>query len=481
MKTLDANTREFIRTFVKEIGNSNAAVFAGAGLSRPAGFVDWKGLLKEIADDLELDIDRETDLISIAQYHVNKFGNRSKLCRILIEEFTKDVGITENHNILASLPIQTFWTTNYDKLIENSLSHYEKRYSVKRTQKDFPNSVSNCDAVLYKMHGDIDLPQDAVLTKDDYERYNLTHEVFIDVLKGDLLTKTFLFIGFSFDDPNLQHILSKIRILMGQEQRTHYCFMKRLTLADFENDTYRYSYALTKFNYKIEDLKRYGINVLLVDSYSEITDILKTVGTQCKRANIFISGSASDYGTWGVDRVGAFCSTLSKRLLNAKKNIVTGFGLGIGSFVISAGLEEIYYNQKDSIDKRLKLRPFPQVSSGGIDIKELWTNYRKEMLENVGISIFVFGNKFDSSHNLINANGMIEEFDLSISSGAVPIPIGVTGFTTKDLWDKVISNFDKYIPDSSLKELYQAIGDGTKTDEEIIDCVIKIVNKLSTV
>jgi len=76
---------------------------------------------------------------------------------------------------------------------------------------------------------------------------------------------------------------------------------------------------------------------------------------------------------------------------------------------------------------------------------------------------------------------MVEEFELSVSNGAVPIPIGVTGYVTKELWDTVINNFDKYIPDPSLKDLYQAIGDVTRTDEEIIDCVLKIVNKLSAV
>jgi hypothetical protein len=35
---------QFIRDFTKEIRSKNAAIFAGAGLSIPAGFVDWKGL-----------------------------------------------------------------------------------------------------------------------------------------------------------------------------------------------------------------------------------------------------------------------------------------------------------------------------------------------------------------------------------------------------------------------------------------------------
>jgi SIR2-like domain len=53
------------------------------------------------------------------------------------------------------------------------------------------------------MHGDIDHPDEAVLTKDDYESYHVKMDQFITTLSGDLVSKTFIFIGFSFTDPNL--------------------------------------------------------------------------------------------------------------------------------------------------------------------------------------------------------------------------------------------------------------------------------------
>lgn len=52
--------RELLRlidSLSKELDEGNLAVFAGAGLSRSAGFVDWKSLLKPIADDLDLDVE----------------------------------------------------------------------------------------------------------------------------------------------------------------------------------------------------------------------------------------------------------------------------------------------------------------------------------------------------------------------------------------------------------------------------------------
>ena len=44
------NKSIFIRDIIKELEEENVAVFAGAGLSMPAGYVSWEELLKPIAD-----------------------------------------------------------------------------------------------------------------------------------------------------------------------------------------------------------------------------------------------------------------------------------------------------------------------------------------------------------------------------------------------------------------------------------------------
>src|SRR5437763_8547920 len=102
----------FKKDFVKDLAENNVAIFAGAVMSRTSGYVDWKELLSDIADELGLQIGKESDLISLAQYHVNE-KSRAKLSKRILEEFVDENDITENHRILARLPISTFWTTNY--------------------------------------------------------------------------------------------------------------------------------------------------------------------------------------------------------------------------------------------------------------------------------------------------------------------------------------------------------------------------------
>lgn len=65
---MDKHSEQFVETFVKELEEENVAIFAGAGLSVGAGYVDWKKLLQPIAEDLGLDIDKEHDLISMGSF-----------------------------------------------------------------------------------------------------------------------------------------------------------------------------------------------------------------------------------------------------------------------------------------------------------------------------------------------------------------------------------------------------------------------------
>ena len=164
----------FISVFVEALHNQNAAVFAGAGLSIPAGLVNWKELLRDIASDVGLDVNKENDLITVAQFHVNEHRGRHRINQALIDEFSTRAKITENHKVLAELPIKTYWTTNYDTLIEDSLRAGGKTPDVKITQENLATSVPRRDAVVYKMHGDVSQPDKAILTKDDYETYEST-------------------------------------------------------------------------------------------------------------------------------------------------------------------------------------------------------------------------------------------------------------------------------------------------------------------
>ncbi len=470
---MSKKVEHFIKDFLREIEENNAAIFAGAGLSAASGFVDWKALLKDFAIDLDLDIDKESDLVSLAQYHLNKnANNRHSLNDKIANEFHHGKIPNVNHQILARLPISIYWTTNYDKLIEKSLENVGKIVDVKYTTQHLAKTIHGRDAIIYKMHGDVEHPDDAIISKDQYERYYDSHGAYINTLSGDLVSKTFLFIGFSFTDPNLDYVLSRIRVTFKNNQRKHYCIFREVKQYKDELPA-DYDYRKIKQALAISDLLRFNIHVLLVSEYEEITAILKEIEDRFKRKTIYISGSAHEFGTWGQEVSEKFISDLSRAIIKNGFRIVSGFGLGVGSSVITGVLEEIYLNKKEKLQDQLLLRPFPQGEKG----KAQWDLYRKDMISYAGISLFIFGNKLEDG-KLVTANGVHREFEISVEQKAIVVPLGATGYVANDLWNKVKDDYLKYTGTNESVDLFKELGNDALSPNELVSVVIKFLNQI---
>lgn len=488
-------TYSFIEDYIEQLKQGSAAVFAGAGLSAGVGFVDWKGLLEKPAKRIGLDVQKEDDLVTLAQYIFNEDGSRQPLAEVIRNNFISPNKINSNHEILSSLPIKTYWTTNYDSLIEDSLNKSGKNPDVKKTIADLSTIISKRDAVIYKMHGDISDANNAVLIKDDYEVYETKNHLFTLNLKSDLISKTFLFIGFSFEDPNLEYILSKVRILLEGNGRKHYCFLKKVNIDDFkkyEKPDEEFRYAELKQRLKCVDLKRYCIHPILVDEYHDITTILNYIDMMYRRSNVLISGSADEFKDFNIKckktgeviKPSEFIHDLCREISKCGFKIVTGYGKGVGSAVINGVLEHIYQTNTRNLDDHMIIRPFPLYETrniGNEDFKEVRETYRKDLVGKAGISIFILGNKTINCKNTI-ADGVIKEFDESISIGNKVIPIGLTGYASKELWDKVNNNFDKYYSDHKhLKKNFEVLGDENSSSEDIINSVCSIIKDLKEV
>ena len=90
------------------------------------------------------------------------------------------------------------------------------------------------------------------------------------------MTKTFMFIGFSFTDPNFSYICAHLRAHLKGNMREHYCFLKDVSETDYP-DRDQFEYKKRKLSYFIDDLKRFNIKTVLIKEYSEITEILQSI------------------------------------------------------------------------------------------------------------------------------------------------------------------------------------------------------------
>ena len=469
----------FCRKYARDMADGTLAVFAGAGLSASAGFVDWKLLLAPFARELDLDIERESEhLVRVAQFSLNhKMGNRAHLNDALISAFPSMTSPSVNHEILARLPIRTFWTTNYDKLIERALEGARKNADVKHADSQLPTTKPRRDAVVYKMHGDAEHPQEAVLTRDDYESYGQKHMGFVNALVGDLTGKTFLFIGFSFTDPNLDQVLSQLRLRYQSAQREHFCLMRVPHRDSFKSDD-DFAYAKVRHRHFVADLKRYNVTALEIDDFEQVTEVLLTIERIYRRRLVFVSGSASDFEPWGETAVNAFFRDLGSILIDNQFQIVSGFGLGVGNSLISGAIEKAYENRNLRLDDFLQVRPFPRDIADPIERASIWERYRRELLSLPGIALFFLGNK-EVGGKIVLADGVRKEFEIAEAQRVVALPVGATGSMAAKLSAEMLSDSTK-LPASlvkALESLRTPVDDLHTLLQPIIDAIKSLANE----
>ena len=264
----------FVEEVARHINDNTAALFMGAGVSASTGLPSWVEILKPLAEKLGIIITSEADLYQIAQFYNNKYKRNE-----IVKEFEKRIGIVneESEYLLAALDLgfREIWTTNYDRVIETCLGKRKIASKVVNSDHNI-NALSGGGVYIFKLNGDIGDPANMVITKEDLEKYPLTHELMLTFLKKELVSKSFLFLGYSFSDSLILGNLASIKNCLGDSCTTHY------TILEKDN----------KNSYFIDDLcNRYNIQALQVDSRDEFPMILKEIKSKCTERRVFISGS----------------------------------------------------------------------------------------------------------------------------------------------------------------------------------------------
>lgn len=212
------------------VSKRNATVFVGAGLSIGAGLPGWAALVRPLARSVGYRLPTDDELIttdhllSAAQFYENQHGRQELIQRLRDALDTTLVQPTAVHHLVASLPIHTWYTTNYDDLIERALRAAGKR----------PNSIvtglelafwSKDQTQLIKLCGDLQRPESIVLTKHDFTTYNETHRRLVERLRTTLEAQTALFLGYSLQDPFFNQIWDNIGLDFGRMRRIGYAVL----------------------------------------------------------------------------------------------------------------------------------------------------------------------------------------------------------------------------------------------------------------
>lgn len=196
--------------------------------------------------------------------------------------------------------------------------------------------------------------------------------------------------------------------------------------------------------------------------------------------NVFVSGSAYDSEPLGEMRLSDFCCRLGKVIIDSGFNVASGFGLNVGDKVVMGAIGSLYKQNGDIYD-RLMLWPFIYQAPNSIATRDFYTYYRKGILSRTGICIFIAGNKYNTDSNstsAVDANGVLEEFEIAESLNQYLIPIGATGHVAQKLWQKVMGNLNKYFPGYDVQGHFEVLGKETSTNDELLDAVLGILKQI---
>ena len=232
------------RQLIQAAANKNRlVVFVGAGTSIPSGMPSWSKAVEKIREHLS-DKNYDNDFLRVPQYYYNEHGknNYVELMREIFK-YGKNLYPRDIHHKILKFRTKYIITTNYDHLLEQALSEENQVFDVVSHDKDL--AYGTADRKIIKMHGDFE-HDNFVLKEEDYLRYSYSFRLIETYIKALIAGNVVLFLGYSFNDPDLKQIFTWVKEILGSDRPQSYI------VEAGEN------YSVTKTNY----FKNFGINIL---------------------------------------------------------------------------------------------------------------------------------------------------------------------------------------------------------------------------
>ena len=259
---------QFIFNFITT--KKNPVLFAGAGVSAYAGLPNWSQFLELLANHLKKKDPMASALMMeyIGSGHFCEASNTYKNSPHLldnekfpiIEEIFKSATNPGNLCPLVSLPFTSIVTTNYDNALHTAYSivHQELPKSIELSNETLKKAMFLEEFHIARIHGQFDLPEKIIFSQSDYDELQ-SNTCYTDFMVNLFTRKSCLFIGFSFFDPAISHILSFVKGRFSVSLPNVHCAL----LPSDQNS-----------NYFTKELEKINVEVASFDSKNEYLNII---------------------------------------------------------------------------------------------------------------------------------------------------------------------------------------------------------------
>lgn len=414
---------EFLRSFGSAIRRRRAAVFVGAGVSMGSGFPSWDELVGPLR--AAANVPRTVQDATVAAEYAMQELHMAEVERLLLRALD-DVTTTSNDVVdqLLSIDFAEIWTTNFDTLIETA----DPSLDLVIQDDDYERPVPPSSRRLTKLHGSLGTGADGksawlahpVITRSDFETFERDHPLKWAMLRAQFLTSSFLFLGFSFADPNVAALLRIVRSLPPEIRRLpHFAVMKPPTDAD----------ALREFALFSHDLMAAGVHVVEIDDYAKLPQLLQSLRRSALPPNLFVSGT-SEEGSDAERACTAFGVMLARLVVapallsfdgSSSRAVARGFKASLPPEAYRPENIRAFYRQSPDGDPTITVPRFGTAIFTERDLSDM----RQEVFSQVRALV------------LIGEGGRAgEEAELALGMGIPVIPLASSGAIAKAAWDR---------------------------------------------
>lgn len=253
---------EIIKEIVDSILDFKMIPFIGAGMSKGFGASDWSTIIDVLKSELKTST---SNYLLVAQEYEEKFGRDKLIIQLKKHCKLNDVNslTLENHMKLLSMNPPIIYTTNYDNAIEEAASFIRKDYKTVVNLKDIVELEHNARQII-KFHGDFTDKDSLVFTRKDYDnRLNISEHPLDILFRSHILGKSVLFLGYSFNDENIEYIFNKHSELYGIDN------IPRSYIVSFEQD-----------EDKEKELKNKNVITLVLSSLEEFSELIHEINSE---------------------------------------------------------------------------------------------------------------------------------------------------------------------------------------------------------
>jgi SIR2-like domain len=226
------------KQLLESLENKKCMLFVGSGLSIAAGYPSWPELIEKLVEEaaaaypekaksLKQFAATQKNPLLVAEYAREKLGayRYGDLLRGLLSLKAKP---QPAHKHIANTDYRAIVTTNYDKLIEFSITverGWIPTVFTFESMESLGSALYSDQFFVLKMHGDLSAPGSIILTSQDYDRLMLRSPYVRSFMQAIFLNFTLLFVGYSLTDPDFQLVLKELNLIFQGTTPPHYALL----------------------------------------------------------------------------------------------------------------------------------------------------------------------------------------------------------------------------------------------------------------